>query len=380
MSPLLCAWLGRRGLLQAAAALAWPRAAVAAEAGDEPVRRGRPLVFPRDHGAHPGTRTEWWYVTGWLGRADAPSHGFQLTFFRSRTGLAADLPGRLAPRQLLFAHAALTDLGTRRHRHDQRLQRWNGEPGAPDRQRAGAARHDAQLWLGDWWLRHDGQGWRGEVGTRSGRSPWWLQLTLARSQAVLLQGDHGFSRKGPDERLASHYYSDPQLAARLLLHDGSGTARLQEGRAWLDHEWADDILAPDAVGWDWVGINLFDGGALTAFRVRRADGSAVWAGGSHRGAGHAAPPQVFGADQVHWTAGRSWRSPATGAVYPLQWTLDTPAGRHTVQALLDPQELDSRASTGTVYWEGLSELLDERGRRVGLGYLELTGYAGALRV
>jgi predicted secreted hydrolase len=48
--------------------------------------------------------------------------------------------------------------------------------------------------------------------------------------------------------------------------------------------------------------------------------------------------------------------------------------------LADAQELDSRASTGTLYWEGLSELVNEAGRRIGLGYLELTGYGGALRL
>ena len=47
---------------------------------------------------------------------------------------------------------------------------------------------------------------------------------------------------------------------------------------------------------------------------------------------------------------------------------------------LDAQELDSRASTGTVYWEGLSELLDARGRRIGRGYLEMTGYAAPIKV
>jgi predicted secreted hydrolase len=56
----------------------------------------------------------------------------------------------------------------------------------------------------------------------------------------------------------------------------------------------------------------------------------------------------------------------------------TPAGRFSVQALLDAQELDSRSSTGTVYWEGLSELHGDAGRRIGLGYLEMTGYAGRL--
>jgi predicted secreted hydrolase len=83
---------------------------------------------------------------------------------------------------------------------------------------------------------------------------------------------------------------------------------------------------------------------------------------------------------VRFEAVRRWRSPATGVSWPVQWRISTPAGRHEVRALADAQELDSRASTGALYWEGLSELVDEAGRRVGLGYLELTGYGGALRL
>ena len=132
------------------------------------------------------------------------------------------------------------------------------------------------------------------------------------------------------------------------------------------------------MGWDWVGINLFDGSALTAFVLRRADGSALWAGGSFRVSGQAARP--FALIDLCFTAGRRWRSPATGARYPVEWVLDTPAGRFTLKVLLDAQEMDSSASTGTVYWEGLSELRDSQGRRVGLGYLEMTGYAGALKL
>ena len=64
----------------------------------------------------------------------------------------------------------------------------------------------------------------------------------------------------------------------------------------------------------------------------------------------------------------------------MHWRIETPAGRHEVRARFDAQELDGRASTGAVYWEGLSELLDGAGRRIGRGYLELTGYATALRL
>ena len=148
------------------------------------------------------------------------------------------------------------------------------------------------------------------------------------------------------------------------------------GRGWLDHEWSDDLLAPGAVGWDWIGINLSDGSALTAFVLRRADGSVLWAGGSHRAAG--GPQRAFAADAVQFTPQRSWVSPATGGRYPVQWQIDSPAGRFGLRALLDAQELDSRASTGTVYWEGLAELLEGGGARIGLGYLEMTGRAQPL--
>lgn len=124
-------------------------------------------------------------------------------------------------------------------------------------------------------------------------------------------------------------------------------------------------------------MNLDDGSALTAFRLRRADGTALWAGGSFRGAGQP-QAQDFAPESVTFQPGRRWRSASSGGDYPVTWTVQTPAGRFTVQALLDAQELDSRSSTGTVYWEGLCALLDDAGRRRGLGYLEMTGYAGRL--
>lgn len=333
-------------------------------ARSEAIHRGRVLQFPRDHGAHPDTRTEWWYATGFLGTFEAPTHGFQVTFFRSRTGLAEDSRSlsRFVPRQLLFAHAALTDLGARTHHHADRIARWSGDGQAT---LAVAAVHDAHICIGRWQLRHDNGTWQALIDDPA----LSLQLTMQRTQPILLQGDAGFSRKGPEERQASHYLSEPQLAT---------TSPLGSGRAWLDHEWSDEILHPQAVGWDWVGFNLADDSALTVFQLRRADGSALWAGGSWRPAGGSV--RAFAPDEVTMTPGRLWASGGTGARYPVEWALQTPAGRFTVRSLLDAQELDGRGSTGTVYWEGLSELRDDAGRRVGLGYLELTGYAGRLRL
>jgi len=374
MNPRRRAWLG---LLPALAGLGTGQASPSRAEGratDDPdsrVARGRVLRFPRDHGAHLGTRIEWWYATGWLGTERQPLGGFQITFFRTRTGLAEGHSSRFAARHLLFAHAALTVLGDAqgqgRHLHAARVQRWTGDPEAP---LAAAALDTARVHIGDWRLALEGTHWRAQVAAPA----FSLQLTLSRSQPLLLQGEAGFSRKGPDEAQASHYVTEPQLAVRA---SGRGVPA-PTGRAWMDHEWSHALLHPQAVGWDWIGINLFDGGAFTAFRLRRADGSALWAGGSLRPAGQAV--RSFGPHEVRFAELRRWQSPATGVRWPVAWQVDSPAGRLSVQALADAQELDSRSSTGTLYWEGLAEVLDERGRRVGLGYLELTGYGQALRL
>lgn len=361
----------RRTFIVAGAALG--ALAVLRAAAQGVVRPGVPITLPRDFGAHPRFRIEWWYVTGSLDMpgVDDP-FGFQITFFRAHTDVPADNPSAFAARQLLFAHAALTDPVARRLRHDQRIAREGFGI-------AQASASDTDLKLRDWTLRReatpDGHAYVAHVDAAA--QGFVLDLRLAATQPVLLQGDAGYSRKGPDPSQASYYLSEPQLAASGSL-TLEGRKRAVTGRAWLDHEWSEALLHPDAVGWDWIGMNLDDGGALTAFRLRRTDGSALWAGGSLRSAD--GQTRNFGPNDVVFTPGRIWASPATRVRYPVEWTISTPTGRYMVRARLDAQELDSRASTGAIYWEGLSDLFDADGRRIGRGYLELTGYAAPLHL
>ena len=344
----------------------------------------RALRFPADHGAHPDTHVEWWYVTGWL-RAGTesvaggpPDFGFQVTFFRTRTGLAETSASRFAARQLVFAHVALIDLAVAAKdgggsMHDQRAAREGfGFVQVP------AASGTQTVQLRDWSLQRLAatDATRLRVAVRSDR--FALDLALAGTQPLLLQGEAGYSQKGPDPRQASHYYSEPQLAVRGRVERTGASAREVTGRAWLDHEWSNEYLGAEALGWDWVGFNLLDGAALMAFRLRHADGSASWAGGSYRSP--AGRLTVFAASEVRFEPLRRWTSPRTQAAYPVEWTLTTPAGRWRVVALADDQELDSRGSTGSVYWEGISALRREDGATAGYGYLELTGYAGRLRL
>ena len=329
---------------------------------------GRQLTFPRDKGAHPEFRTEWWYVTGHAKsvKPDDREFGFQLTFFRSRVDATQAMASKFAARQLIFAHAAITDVQGKKLWHDQRIARAGFGV-------ASASEHDMDLKLRDWSLKADGGNYSAELPT----TDFAIRLRFQETQSVLLQGQQGLSRKGPEEKQASYYYTQPQLATRGSLQIQGQTIEVS-GRAWLDHEWSDELLHPDAVGWDWIGMNLDDGGALTAFRLRDKDGKAVWDGGSFRSSN--GELRIFRRGEVSFQPLRTWTSPLSRTSYPVQWRVITPVASYSVSALIDNQELDSRNSTGSIYWEGLSQLLDGRDRRVGRGYLEMTGYAQALRL
>lgn len=351
------------------------RVSVSAVAADVPALQepaypqaspGAELRFPRDEGAHPEYRIEWWYVTGWMNEEAGPPLGFQVTFFRVRPGLGESNPSRFAPRQLLFGHAALADPQHGRLRHAQRSARAGFDL-------AYAREGYVDLRLDDWFLRQEGDLYRADVRGEDFR----LLLDLAPTQRPLLQGEWGFSRKGPGAANASHYYSLPQLSVRGEATIDRRTAQVT-GQAWLDHEWSSDVLGREARGWDWIGINLDDGSALMAFRMRDADGGQRWAAATVREPDGSL--RTYAPEEVEWTPLRTWRSPRTGAGYPVQWRVRVGDRRFEIEPVMDDAELDSRSSTGTIYWEGPVRLRSVGGAATGRGYLELTGYGAKLEL
>jgi len=350
-----------------AALLAAPHAL--AEAGNVVYPSPRPgtvLQFPRDHGSHAAFRTEWWYVTGWAKVRSGADLGLQITFFRSRTGIGESNPSRFAPRQLLFAHAALSDARIGHLLHDQRAAREGFGLAA-------ASEADTNVRVDDWSLVRGADGYDARVPARE----FEFALRFRPMQAPLLQGDRGFSRKGPDARQSSYYYSIPHLQVSGAITTRGGSVEIESGEAWLDHEWSSEVMSPQAVGWDWVGLNLADGGALMAFRMRDKEGGTLWAGGTHRGGNGSV--HAFRPEEVAFSVLRRWRSPRTDTLYPVSMRVTAGGLDYTLEPMMDDQELDSRASTGAIYWEG-SVTASASGRSTGRGYLELTGYWKPLRL
>ena len=328
---------------------------------------GYRLEFPRDHGSHEGFRTEWWYVTGWLHPAHGAALGFQITFFRSRTdsALLGQNPSAFSPAQLLIAHAAISDPGSGRLAQDQRIARAGFGL-------AQASERDTAVFIDDWHLQRTAGSYQADIQADA----FSLHLSMRSVQAPLLNGVQGYSRKSPNPASASYYYSIPHLRVSGSVardaHDEAVT-----GEAWLDHEWSSEYLDADARGWDWVGLNFDDGSTLMAFRIRAANGSTRWAGGTLRapdGGARTLEPQEIDFKPVQY-----WRSPRTGVTYPVGWHLRAGEREMDLSPLMPDQENDTRATTGAIYWEGAVRAL-HAGHELGRGYLELTGYGENLQL
>lgn len=329
---------------------------------------GYAFVFPRDHGSHPAFRTEWWYFTGHLWTQDGQRRfGYQLTFFRQASP-QGPWRGSAAWRsdQLHLAHGVITDEAGRRFLVDERLDRAG--------LLAGSAEDRLNVFQQDWCAEQKPSG---RIHLRMTVRGSILELDLDPATPPVIFGEQGVSRKGADPSAASHYITYPRLESRGRLRLPEGTVLAVQGLGWMDHEFSSNQLDQGQVGWDWAGIQLRDGRSLMAYRLRRQDGgqdpfstvTEVDAAGN-----------ILRRTQTFAMRGAAaWRSPHSGAAYPLPMTLEAWGQRWTLVPILQDQELRTGRSTGITYWEGACRVMDETGREVGQAYLELTGYAHSLK-
>lgn len=331
----------------------------------------RPFVFPADHGPHGDYRIEWWYVTGNLATREGRSVGFQLTFFRN--ALSAVPPAaesRWATNQAWMAHFALTDVEGRAHHAFQRFER--GAVGL-----AGARASPFRVWVGAWSLAAlDTTGSSGAfpMGLRAWTDDVAVDLVLDAGKPLVPHGDDGLNRKGPEPGNASYYYSRTRMPARGVVRVAGDTLRMA-GLAWLDREWGTSVLADDVAGWDWLALQLDGGWELMAYRLRtRAGGASPFSVGTLVGPDGKAHGLRFG-DEVRVDATGSWTAP-DGTEYPSRWRVRVPERGWDLD--VEPVLRDQELRLAFRYWEGAVRVSPHGrgGSPSGLGYVELTGYAG----
>jgi predicted secreted hydrolase len=337
-------------------------------AGFERALGPRAFEFPGDHGPHPGFRTEWWYYTGNLETAEGRHVGFQLTFFR--TALAP--PERSTVRrasawatsQLYLAHFALTDTAGGRFHSASRLSRESLAL-------AGARARPFRVWVEDWSAESAAaEGF--PVRLRATEGDVGIDLVLERGKPVVLQGQRGWSPKGPEPGNASYYYSFTRMPARGTVRVGARSLEVS-GLAWMDREWSTSALGHDLVGWDWLALQLDDRREIMVYRLRRRDGSAdPHSAGTLIGADGASRP--LAATDMTLDALDHWTSPASGVRYPSRWRLAIAAAGLRLE--IAPRLADQELIVGTRYWEGAVRVQGWAGGASisGRGYVELVGY------
>jgi len=345
------------------------------------VRGPTDLEFPADHGPHLDYQTEWWYYTGNLVADNGQHLGYQLTFFRRALAppeLRTERESAWAADQVYMAHFALTDVASGRYRAFERFAR--GAAGL-----AGAQAVPYHVWLEDWQVEEVEPGvtrMRAQTGCCDQHSVrpqegLALDLVLTDRKGPILQGDRGYSPKGPQPGNASYYYSLTRL-------ETSGTVQVADavhevtGLSWMDHEWSTSALVADQVGWDWFSIQVDDGSELMVFQLRKEDGSIdpfssgtfVAPDGSTR---------HLGRDEFEIRVEDAWRSPHTGATYPARWTVTVPAVELALE--IEPHVADQELTLSYAYWEGAVRIEGERAGQAirGNGFIEMTGYAGSMQ-
>lgn len=362
----------------------WPRAtpvlranviaATAAEdtAGFARVTGPRPLVFPADHGPHDEYLTEWWYYTGNLTAQTGEQFGYQLTFFRRALTPPAERVTGATPwrtSQIYMAHLAISDLSGGTHVAFERFAR--GAAGL-----SGAQATPFRVWQEDWQVSGASAG-QARLQATSPDGALSLDLTLTDLKGPILQGDRGYSRKGPEPGNASIYYSLSRLATAGQVQ-ARGKTFAVAGVSWMDHEFSTSALGPELTGWDWFSIQLDDGRELMLYALRRADGrrdpfssgTLIEADGSTRS---------LTADSFEIQVTGQWRSPRTAGVYPSGWIVTVPAA--DLRLTISPRLADQEMTTSLPYWEGAVRVVGTAGGQsvTGSGYVELTGYAQSLQ-
>jgi predicted secreted hydrolase len=331
--------------------------------------------FPRDHGAHPAFKSEWWYFTGNLSDKAGRPFGYQLTIFRQGVQLTpVQKSSQWAVRDFYFGHFTISDISSGQFHVAEKVSR--GALGE-----AHAAVGGMDVAIGPWLINVAGLYGVPVYNLIAKDAGMAIEFTAVASKPVVLEGVNGLSQKSSGAGNASYYYSYPRLATKGTITLADKTYDVS-GTSWFDHEFSTSSLGPDEVGWDWFCIQLSNNEEIMLYALRDKSGvmdsssEGTWVKAD--GTSARIMPGSFTITRTS-----AWTSPHSGAIYPAGWHIVIP-GRSadlTVAPKMADQELNLSKTGKLAYWEGACRIEGTvAGQTIaGVGYTELTGYAGALQ-
>ncbi len=320
------------------------------------------IVLPRDAASHTD-QSEWWYYTGHLKDGDH-LWGFEITIFRYDLMPTFQMDGIG-----FMCHVAVTDVTALDHFHTDSIsldpQNWTSDP--------------VVLEVDNCRFEEGGDGNDHIIGQipagteKDGKAtPWTLDLTVSPQKRVVRHGIDGIIPMGNTGK-SSWYYSFTRLAAQGTLSTPTGEHAVT-GQAWMDHQWG-GFDNNEYRGWDWWSIQTEDKWEIMLFQFTSWEGVLVGKAGTIIDPDGNLTP-LEGLDSFQITPRRTWASPHTDGVYPMDWDITIPPGDWNIAVVtaVDDQEMYNPFQN---YWEGQTTVTGTRGGTVvtGVGYTELTGYA-----
>ena len=357
--------------------------------------------FPADHASHAGYQTEWWYVTGNVNDEKGREFGYQFTIFRrALSSKSAQERGRTsawAADDFYLLHLAISDVEGKQHVDHEALERGVlGVAGATEistvlkerppydritpeiTTREAVGSEPIRVWTSETSFVRQPNGWQLKANSSRVGMDLKLEEYADRPGKHMLHGkdgEKGLSRKGPKPGQASYYYSVPRLSTTGSLTLDGKQFKITSGVSWMDHEFGSNQLSTDQAGWEWFAVQLDSGVEIMLYVLRNKDGS-IEPSSSGSWSDSVGCCHYFKVTDAMLKSGGEWKSPHSGATYPLEWDLHLPLNIVLkIKPVFADQEFHSAQGAKMNYYEGAIHVEGTQdGKPVkGRGYLEITG-------
>lgn len=316
-----------------------------------------PFQFPRDHGSHPGYRTESWHLSGLLLPASGPPLALQLAIMRIALSEPPAETSSWDSGEIYAGMAAVSDpagegllTGHRLGRGGIGIAGWEAQP--------------MRLWLEDWSIERRG-GADGALEIAIDVAGHALEIELHDQKPLV---DHNrIIDSGGDARTPLAYYLHPRVAASGQLR-GDGETHQLSGIVSIEHAWGELPLPGGALAQDRFSLYLADGRELFVLRSHRRDGSGTPVASALLIDSDASPKAVS-AERIEL---RAVEFHGGGANYPLGWRLRI--AEHDVDLLLQAEYREQEGVLWAPFWSGPVQIDDREGPGAGSGFMQLSGY------
>lgn len=320
----------------------------------------KPIEFTRDEQAH-NTIAEWWYFNSLLKDNAGHEYAYMNSLFKvDAKKVKIPFLSRVPAKIIYFYHALLSDIKAKK---STAVMEFPAIVSADSFAKPLLFINHTSLKVFDGYLNKGIEETEEFAYHLKDKN---VDLKLISTKTPLLVGGKGFLNF---QTKSTYYYSLTNLKTEGWIKNKDKWIEVS-GKSWMDHQWADTAYSKDQ--WAWFSLQLDNQTEILCFEFIDQGKKNYLASVSYPDG-----------RQEHFTEleikslNKSWISPKTKAIYPLEWNIKI-LGLEAdlkIEALINEQEMLFSAIN---YWEGPISVAGEfAGEKAnGQGFMELVGFQG----